>query len=350
MSYLDSPKTSFVLGFLVTLASCAPGPEPPAQEAGPAVAAQEQKAEAPEAQFRLTADQTHNKFSSTIPPVLTVPSGAVVEVATEEATDGQFDLQTTLEDVAKLDFEPIHPLTGPVYVEGAVPGDVLAVTLLKIELGSWGWTAVSPGFGFLADEFSEAAIKTFELGPGTKVARFSDSVSIPLEPFPGVMGVAPATEELLSTIPPRANGGNMDNKYLTEGTTVYFPVFVEGALFSIGDTHAAQGDGEVCGTAIEAPMRIVYQVEVLKGWRKISEPQYETDEIYGVTAFAETIDEAARKATHFMIDYLVEAHGQTRTDAYMIASLAGDLKISEVVDVPHVLVSMHLPKAIFTKR
>jgi len=151
---------------------------------------------------------------------------------------------------------------------------------------------------------------------------------------------------MLSTIPPRANGGNMDNRHLTAGTTVYFPVFVEGALFSIGDTHAAQGDGEVAGTAIEAPMRIVYELNVIKGGRSIEEPQYETEEVYGVTAFATTIDEAARKATGYMIDYLVETHGLARPDAYALASLAGDLKISEVVDVPHMLVSMHMPKSV----
>ena len=138
----------------------------------------------------------------------------------------------------------------------------------------------------------------------------------------------------------------MDNRHLTAGTTVYFPVFVEGALFSIGDTHAAQGDGEVAGTAIEAPMRIVYELNVIKGGRSIEEPQYETEEVYGVTAFATTIDEAARKATGYMIDYLVETHGLARPDAYALASLAGDLKISEVVDVPHMLVSMHMPKSV----
>jgi acetamidase/formamidase len=302
---------------------------------------------APEPEFRLSADQTHNKFSRTIPPVLTVPSGAIVEVHTEEATDGQLTLESTLEEAANIDFEPIHPLTGPVFVEGAEPGDVLKVTLHLVELKHFGWTSIVPGFGFLAEEFPDAALKTFELSPGAESVDFADGITIPLRPFPGVMGVAPDTDELLSTIPPRANGGNMDNKYLTAGTTVYFPVFVEGALFSIGDTHAAQGDGEVCGTAIEAPMRIVYEVEVLKGWRTISEPQYETDEFYGVTAFAETIDEAAKKATRFMIDYLVDTRGLTPTEAYMLASLAGDLKISEVVDVPHVLVSMHIPKSIF---
>ena len=131
---------------------------------------------------------------------------------------------------------------------------------------------------------------------------------------------------------------------MVEGTTVYFPVFVEGALFSIGDAHAAQGLGEVCGTAIEAPMRIVYEVNVLKGGRKIKEPQYETDEYYAVTGFGETIDEAAKKATRYMIDYLVSEHDLSRTDAYMLCSLAGDLKIAEVVDVPHMLVTMHISK------
>ncbi len=301
----------------------------------------------PAPEYRLTKDQTHNRFSSAIPPVLSVPSGAVIEAYTEEASDEQITASSTVEDVISLDFDPIHPLTGPVYVEGAMPGDVLAVTLHEIELGAYGWTAVVPGFGFLADEFPEPYLKTFTFEEGQTVARFSDDISVPLAPFPGVMGVAPATDEMLSTIPPRANGGNMDDPHLVEGTTVYFPIFVEGALFSIGDAHAAQGAGEVCGTAIEAPMRIVYEVNVVKGGRSIPEPEYETDAYYAVTAFAETLDEAAQKATRYMIDYLVETHGLDRYDAYALVSLAGDLKIAEVVDVPHVLVAMHLTKAVF---
>ncbi len=300
----------------------------------------------PKPDFTITADQTHNKFSRTIPPVVRVPSGAVIEAYTKEATDGQLTPNSTVEDVKNLDFSPIHPLTGPVYVEGAEPGDVLAVKLLKIEVGDWGWSAVVPGFGFLADEFKDAYLKTFTLGKDARVAKFNDKIQIPLKPFAGVMGVAPDTDSLLSTIPPRANGGNMDNPFLTEGVTVYFPVFVEGALFSIGDTHAAQGLGEVCGTAVEAPMRIVYRVEVLKDRRKLPEPQYETDDYYAVTAFATTIDEATKKATRYMIDYLVEEHGLSRTEAYVLCSLAGDLHIAEVVDVPHVLVAMHMPKKV----
>lgn len=303
----------------------------------------------PNPEFRLDQNQTHNRWSSTIEPVLTVPSGSVIEVATEEASDQQLKTSSTIDDLNNLSFDPIHPLTGPVFVETAEPGDVLKVTLHKIEMGEWGWTAIVPGFGFLADEFTEPYLKTFDFSEDKNTARFNDNISIPLKPFPGVMGVAPATSDSLSTIPPRANGGNMDDPNMTEGTVIYFPVFVEGALFSIGDTHAAQGHGEVCGTAIEAPMKIVYQIEVIKNGREIKEPQYETDEFYAVTGFGETIDEAAKKATRYMIDYLQEEKGLSREDAYALCSLAGDLKIAEVVDVPHMLVTMHLPKNIFNK-
>ena len=128
---------------------------------------------------------------------------------------------------------------------------------------------------------------------------------------------------------------------------MYFPVFAPGALFSIGDTHAAQGLGEVSGTAMEAPMRVVYRISVLKDARAIPEVQYETDDYYATTGFATTIDEAAKKATRYMVDYLVDTRGLSREDAYMLCSLAGDLHIAEAVDIPHMLVTMHLPKEIF---
>ncbi|UCG27342.1 MAG: acetamidase/formamidase family protein [Bacteroidales bacterium] len=301
----------------------------------------------PEPQFTLSGDQTHNKFSNTITPVLTVPDGSVIEVYTEEASDGQVTSDTEVEDLADLDFDQIHPLTGPVFVEGAEPGDILAVKLHKIEVLDYGWNSIIPGFGFLSEEFTEPYLKLFRFEKGDSFALFDENIKIPLRPFPGVMGVAPAGEEMLSTIPPRANGGNMDNPYLTEGTTVYFPVFVEGALFSIGDLHAVQGLGEVCGTAIEAPSRIIYEVKVVKN-RKITEPEYETDDYYAVTAFGETLDIAAKKAVRYMVDYLADVRGLDRTDAYALCSLAGDLHIAEVVDVPHMLVCMHIPKGIFT--
>ena len=195
----------------------------------------------PEPEYFLTKDQTHNKFSKNIPPVLKVPSGAVIEAYTEEASDEQIKPDSGVEDLVNMDFDLVHPITGPVYVEGAQPGDVLAVTLHKIEVGDWGWVGVFPGFGLLADEFTEPYLRTFQLGKDKKAIRFSDKINIPLKPFPGVMGVAPDSAGKITTIPPRANGGNMDDHHFTEGTTVYFPVFVEGALFSIGDAHAVQG-------------------------------------------------------------------------------------------------------------
>lgn len=300
----------------------------------------------PEPQYTLTTEQTHNKFSSTIKPVLTVPSGAIIEAFTEEATDGQLNLNSTTEDVANVSFEPIHPITGPVFVEGAQPGDVIAVTLHKIEAGEWGWTGIFPGFGYLADEFSDPYLKTFAIDKNSETIDFNDKIKLPLKPFPGVMGVAPATDSLLSTIPPRANGGNMDDPYLVEGTTVYFPVFVEGGLFSIGDTHATQGLGEVSGTAIEAPMRIIYEIKVIKGKKYLAEPQYETDDYYAVTGFAPSIDGATKKAIGYMVDYLEAEHNLTRQEAYVLCSLAGDLHIAEVVDVPNMLVTMHMSKEV----
>lgn len=300
----------------------------------------------PEPQYTLTTEQTHNKFSSTIEPVLTVPSGAIIEAFTQEATDGQLSLSSTTEDVANVSFEPIHPITGPVFVEGAQPGDVIAVTLHKIEAGEWGWTGIFPGFGYLADEFTDPYLKTFAIDKNSATIDFNDKIKLPLKPFPGVMGVAPATDSLLSTIPPRANGGNMDDPHLVEGTTVYFPVFVEGGLFSIGDTHATQGLGEVSGTAIEAPMRIIYEIKVIKNKQYLAEPQYETDNYYAVTGFAPSIDGATKKAIGYMVDYLEAEHNLSREEAYVLCSLAGDLHIAEVVDVPNMLVTMHLSKEV----
>jgi acetamidase/formamidase len=307
--------------------------------------AQAQNKYVPRPNYFLRANQTHNKFSKSIRPVLRVPTGSIIEAQTEEASDRQLHVRSTAADISKVKFDPIHPITGPVYVQGARVGDVLAVTLHEIEVGTWGWVAVFPGFGFLSDEFTKPYLRTFEFKKGARSAPFTSKISVPLKPFAGVMGVAPDTSAMLSTIPPRANGGNMDNPCLTVGTTVYFPVFVEGALFSIGDTHAAQGMGEICGTAIEAPMRIVYEVNVIKKRPWIREPHYETEHDYAVTAFGTTLDGAAKKASRYMIDYLVAVHGLSRNDAYVLCSLAGNLHIAQVVDMPHVLVSMHIAKS-----
>ena len=298
----------------------------------------------------IARGQEHFAFSRAIPAVIRVPSGAIVEVHTKEASNGLVKPGMTIEEYRAVEWPDDfgHPLAGPVFVEGAEPGDVLAVTLHRIELGNWGWTDSDPHWAYLGDELDGVYLKTYEFDENSEYAKFSNDIAIPLKPFPGVMGVAPDTDEMLSTIPPRANGGNMDDPSIVEGATVYFPIFVKGALFSIGDTHAAQGHGEVSGTAIEAPMRVTYEVNVLKDSRRITEPQYETDEFYAVTAFALTLDEAAKKATRFMIDYLMEEHGLQQHEANMLCSVAADLKIAEVVD-GNVLVSMHISKSLFEK-
>jgi acetamidase/formamidase len=303
----------------------------------------------PEPDFTIGTDQTHDKFSRAIPPAITVPSGSIVEAHTHEATGGQLNIDSTIEDLAKVDMNRVHTLTGPIYVEDAEPGDVLAVELIELEPADWGWTAMTPDFGFLKGTHEVADFKTFRLDKDANMVHFADGIRIPLRPFAGVMGVAPDTDQMLSTIPPRANGGNMDDPNLIAGTTVYFPVFVKGALFSIGDTHSVQGLGEVVGTAVESPMRILFRVSVVKGL-SIDEPQYETDDYYATTGFGTTIDEAALKATRYMIRHLVDKHDLSWGDAYMLCSLAGDLKIAEVVDLPHMLVTMHMPKHIFAPR
>ncbi len=228
-------------------------------------------------------------------------------------------------------------------------GDILAVDLLEVELHDYGWQAIVGGFGFLTDRFPNPKLNIHKIDIVNKTTMFNDKIKIPLKPFPGIMGVAPDTEEMLSTIPPRANGGNMDDPSLVEGTTVYFPVFVKGALFSIGDGHAVQGYGEVCGSAIEAPMTFTYRVRVIKDRPAIKEPQYETDEYYAVTGFGETIDIATKKAVNYMVDHLSTNYNVSEEDAYMLCSLAGDLKIAEVVDVPNMLVTMHFPKTIINQ-
>ena len=304
----------------------------------------------PTAEYHLDASQPHYKFSAAIPPTLKVKSGAVIKVETKEASDNRISAGMTTDEYLKIQWPEDfgHPLTGPVYVEEAEPGDVLAVKLHKISVKDWGWTDVTPFFAYLGKTLDKAKLKTYRFDEQKKYAEFSDNIRIPINPFPGVMGVAPATEEMLSTIPPRANGGNMDDPNIVEGTTVYFPVFVKGALFSIGDTHAAQGHGEVSGTGIEAPMDIIYEITVLKQERKIKEPQYETEDFFAVTAFAPELDEAAKKATQYMVDYLMAVKNLSVEDAHMLCSVAADLKIAEVVD-GNVLVAMHIPKSIFIR-
>jgi acetamidase/formamidase len=247
-------------------------------------------------------------------------------------------------------------VNGPIYVEGAEPGDTLQIELLDLQPAGWGWTAIIPGFGLLADEFPEPALKVWTLADGW--GAFAEGIRIPLEPFCGEVGLAPGAMGPHSTIPPYRHGGNMDTKHLTTGATLFLPVEVTGALYSMGDGHAAQGDGEVCGTAIETPMRATVRLTVRKDLR-VDEPEFltagpltartNTDRWYACDGVASDLREAARQAIRHMIAHLQASHGLSREQAYMLSSVAVDLKISEIVDAPNWIVSAYLPLSLFAR-
>jgi len=306
--------------------------------------------------IHVARDRWHLAWDNSIAPVATAGSGAVVEFDLLDASCGQIGPDATVQTVATLDFARVDQVNGPISVEGAAPGDTLQVEFLELQPAEWGWTAIIPGFGLLAEEFPEPALKMWRLADGW--AEFAPGVRIPLEPFCGEIGLAPGALGALSTIPPYRHGGNMDTKHLTQGATLYLPVETEGALFSLGDGHAAQGDGEVCGTAIETPMRATVRLTVRKDL-PVRAPQFmtagpltrgaNTAPYYATDGIAPDLLEAVRDAVRHMIEHLERTYGLARPDAYMLCSVAVDLKICEVVDAPNWLVGAFLPQSIFTR-
>jgi acetamidase/formamidase len=299
-------------------------------------------------------DQFHLAWDRSIEPVITVASGSIVEVDALDASGGQVTAASTVADLADLDFSRVDQVNGPIGVAGAEPGDTLQVELLEFQPADWGWTASIPGFGLLADEFPDAALRITRLE--AHHANFLPGVQIPLAPFCGEVGVAPPTEGAHSTIPPDVHGGNMDTRHLTAGTTLYLPVFAPGARLSLGDGHAAQGDGEVCGTAIETPMRVRLRVSVRKDLH-LTGPEFLTagplatgtniGPYYATDGVGPDLMAAARDAVRRMIEYLGREHGLASIDAYLLHSVACDLKISEIVDAPNWIVTSYCPLSIF---
>jgi acetamidase/formamidase len=302
----------------------------------------------------LRPDAFEFGWDNSFEPALEIESGETVLLHVRDASNEQLDPGSTADDVATLDFARVNPVSGPVYVKGAEPGDTLAIELLEFTPPTWGWTAIIPGFGVLADEFPDPWLRISEVADG--VVRFSERITLPYRPFPGTLGVAPAEPGPHSIVPPRRWGGNMDIKHLNPGTTLYLPVGVEGALFSLGDTHAAQGDGEVCGTAIETAMDTVLRLTVRKDIR-VDAPQYdvpagaiaeyERSSHHVCTGVGPDLLEAARDAVRATIAWLGENHGIERQEAYALASVACDLRIHEVVDAPNWVVGCFVPESIF---
>ena len=347
----------------------------------------------------------HNRWHPDIPPALEVDPGEEVVLQTRHAFDGQVTPSTKADELRTVNLNLVHPLTGPVYIRGAEPGDLLEVNILSVEPAQWGFTTIIPGFGFLRDLFPEPYIVHWRVSDGYAESPDLPGVRIPGAPFMGTIGVAPSRilrqeillreEELrgrggavmrpdpsgavpsweplasegLRTVPPRENGGNMDIKQLTGGTRLLLPVFTEGALFSAGDAHFAQGDSECCGTAIEMDGTMHANFQVRKGEaarRNLRFPIFERDDYFispemavprrflastGMS-IADGVNESedatlsARHALQNMIQLLME-RGWSREQAYCICSVAVDLKISELVDVPNIVVSAFLPLDIF---
>ncbi len=299
----------------------------------------------------------HFGWDNSFVPTERVAPGSTIEFQCLDSSGGQLTLDSTVDDVALLDFAKVNPVTGPIYVEGAEPGDALKVTIEMFRPSGFGWTANIPGFGLLADDFPEPALNIWTYDAASlEPALFGKHARVPLKPFAGTIGNAPAEMGLHSVVPPRRVGGNLDIRDLAAGTTLYLPVEVAGALFSVGDTHAAQGDGEVCGTAIESPMDVVLKLDLVKDIR-LKTPRFTTPgpvtrhldaKGYEVTTgIGPDLMTGAREAVSQMIDLLAGRYAMDPVEAYMLVSVCGDLRISEIVDMPNWVVSFYFPRCVF---
>jgi acetamidase/formamidase len=297
-------------------------------------------------------------------PVLTIKSGDTVVIHTlltnspaglEKAGVAPADVEPALRAV--FDGVPAAKrgpggdiLTGPIAIEGAEPGDTLEVRIRKIDLAiPYAYNAFRYGAGFLTDDFPYARMKIVPLDLKRMVGKFAPGIEVPLAPFFGSMGVAPPPSfGRYDSAPPTINGGNMDDKALVAGTTLFLPVHVRGALFQAGDGHAAQGNGEVDITALETSLTGTFEF-ILHKRTPAPYPRAETPTAYIAMGFDDDLSNATRKALRNMIDFLVAAKGMTRDDAYMLISVAGDVEITELVD-RNKGVHVVLPKALFVKR
>jgi acetamidase/formamidase len=308
------------------------------------------------AEHRLTAEPTHSRWNRALEPRLTISSGDTVHMSCLDASGGQVKPGATVEDFLAIDRNKIHSLTGPIRIEGAEPGDVLEIQVLQVEHRGWGWTSVTPGLGFLKDRFREPYLFHWTLD--REISRSLGSAIVPLRPFCGVMGVAPAEDGEFRTRPPGPFGGNMDVRELCTGATLYLPVLNQGALFSAGDAHAAQGDGEVCINGIECPADVSLRFRVHRH-QPLSGPLIESAESRSPDAPADAwivvesdtdAIQAARRATERMVDLLIARWSFTPIHAYLLCSVTMKLRINQVVNEPMITVSAALPKCVLPTR
>jgi acetamidase/formamidase len=301
------------------------------------------------AEYALSAEPTHSRWSNALQPRLTIDSGDVVHLECVDSSGAQVNPASAVEDFLAIDRGRIHALTGPIAIHQAEPGDSLAIEILQVAHQGWGWSSTIPGLGFLKERFTQPSLFHWEL-IGDSTRSLAPAV-VPLRPFCGVMGVAPEEPGEFRTRPPGIFGGNMDVRELCAGATLYLPVLNPRALFSAGDAHAAQGDGEVCINGIECPADVSLRFHLLKH-RRLSGPLVESGtpklsspEWIVVDSATDAIA-AARAATNRMIDLLAAKVALSETHAYLLCSVAMNLRLSQVVNDPMITVSAALPKSV----
>jgi acetamidase/formamidase len=304
--------------------------------------------------YTLSAEPTHSVWDRELPPRLTIASGDVVHMECADSSGGQVRPGSTVDDFLAIDRTRIHALTGPIAVDGAAAGDVLQIDVLEIAHKGWAWTSVIPGLGFLDRRFTEPYLFHWDL-QGEATRSLAPAV-VPLRPFCGVMGVAPAETGQFRTRPPGPFGGNMDVRELSAGATLYLPVLNEGALFSAGDAHAAQGDGEVCINGMECPVDATLRFTLHKR-RALAGPIVESAARVGEDGPEWIVVESgtdavatAQAATSRMIDLLAETWGLSEVHAYLLCSVAMKLRLSQVVNRPMVTVSAAIAKSVLPER
>jgi acetamidase/formamidase len=302
----------------------------------------------------LSALPTHSRWNRAIEPRLSIAPGDVVHMECVDASGSQVSPGVSLAEFLAIDRDRIHALTGPIFVQGADRGDVLEVDVLEVAHKGWGWSGVVAGLGFLKERFREPYLFHWQLDEG--ISRSLAPAIVPLRPFCGVMGVAPAEDGEFRTRPPGVFGGNMDVRELCAGATLYLPVLNPGALFSAGDAHAAQGDGEVCINGIECPADVTLRFG-LHRQRSLAGPMIESakprnpeGEAWIVVESAADAMGAARAATSRMIDLLAGEWGFSDVHAYLLCSVAMHLRLSQVVNEPMFTVSAALPKQVLPPR
>lgn len=290
--------------------------------------------------IRLTKQTRTYTFSPDNPPAIKIDPGETLIFETLDALDDQIHSD---EDLAtRVNLDHVNAATGPVYINGAMPGDMLVAEILEIQPSDWGAALIIPGFGFLQESLP---------GPFTRVMRiekdgsmqFGDNIRLPSRLMIGTIGVSPTAA--ITTLSSGPHGGNLDTTDIGPGSRLFLPVLVEGALFGVGDVHATMGDGEVCGTGVECGAEVTIKLDLLKGYA-IQRPRLETEQAVMTIASAEGLDAAIKQALGDMVSWLQSEKDLTSEEAYVLASLAGDVRIGQVVD-PMVTVRVSMPKSIF---